>query len=138
MVPNRATHHTFLTRNLVMTSLLNFKIVVAKTLIGRYSNRKKSFPTSRTSKRKSHEPSMPIGNLTHMPKFQEMQIRCHCYKNKGLDYKTFVPCHTRGLCLCLTKERNCFWSIICSFTLLITYLFENKRFFCRLLGFFLS
>ena len=38
--------------------VLNFKIVVAKALIGRYSNRKKLFPTSRPSKQKSHEPSM--------------------------------------------------------------------------------
>ena len=31
-------------------SLLNFKIAVAKALIGRYSNRKRSFSTSRPSK----------------------------------------------------------------------------------------
>ena len=31
-------------------SLLNLKIVVAKALIGRYSNRKRFFPTSRQSK----------------------------------------------------------------------------------------
>ena len=32
------------------TSLLNFKIIVAKALISRYNNRRKSFPTSRPSK----------------------------------------------------------------------------------------
>ena len=36
------------------TSLLDFKIAVAKSLIGRYSNRQRSFPLSRTSKRKAH------------------------------------------------------------------------------------
>ena len=31
--------------------LLNFKIAVAEALIGRYKNRKRSFPTSRPNKR---------------------------------------------------------------------------------------
>ena len=35
-------------------SLLDFKIVVARSLIGRYSNQERSFPLSRTSKRKAH------------------------------------------------------------------------------------
>ena len=35
-------------------SLLDFKIVVSKSLIERYSNRQRSFPLSRTSKRKAH------------------------------------------------------------------------------------
>ena len=39
-------------------SLLNFKTVAVKALIGRYSNRNRSFFTSRLSKGKSHEPSM--------------------------------------------------------------------------------
>ena len=39
-------------------SLLNFKIVAVKAVIGRYSNRYRSFFTSRSSKGKSHEPSM--------------------------------------------------------------------------------
>ena len=39
-------------------SLPNFKIVVAKALIGRYSNCNRSFSTNRLSKRKTHEPSM--------------------------------------------------------------------------------
>ena len=39
-------------------SLLNFKIVVGKAVIGRYSNRYRSFFTSMSSKEKSHEPSM--------------------------------------------------------------------------------
>ena len=53
-------------------SLLNFENVVEKALIGRYSNRKRFFLTSRPSKRKYHEPSMPREVPTHMSKFQEM------------------------------------------------------------------
>ena len=39
-------------------SLLNLKIAVVKAVIGRYSNRYRSFFTSRWNKGKSHEPSM--------------------------------------------------------------------------------
>ena len=52
-------------------SLLNFKIVVEKALIGRYSHCKKLSPTSILDKRKSHEPSMPRKVPTHMFQFQE-------------------------------------------------------------------
>ena len=51
-------------------SLMNFKIVVANALIGKYSNHNKSFSTSRLSERKSHELSMTIEVLTRMLKFQ--------------------------------------------------------------------
>ena len=50
-------------------SLLNFKIVVAKALIGRYSNHKGSFPTSSSSKRKHHEPSMTREVPAHESEF---------------------------------------------------------------------
>ena len=49
--------------------LLNFKIVVAKTLIDRWSNCKRLFPISRPSEQKSHEPSMPREVLNHMFEF---------------------------------------------------------------------
>ena len=51
-------------------SLLNFKIVVAKALIGRYSNRNRSFSTTKPSKRKSYEPSMTGKVPNRMPEFQ--------------------------------------------------------------------
>ena len=52
-------------------SLLNFKFVVAKAFIDRYSNHKRLHPTSRPRKRKSYEPSMLREVPTHMPKSQE-------------------------------------------------------------------
>ena len=57
-----------------MTSLLNFKIVLAKALIGRYSSREKSFPTSRLRKIKPHEPSMPREVPINVSEFQETRI----------------------------------------------------------------
>ena len=70
-------------------SLLPFIIVVAKALIGRYSNRKRSFPNIRLRKWKSHEPSMPRQVPTHMPEFQYKQMRCHFCKNEGSHLKFF-------------------------------------------------
>ena len=51
-------------------SLLSFKIAVIKALIGRYSNRQSSFPTSRPSKWKFYEPSIPRKVPIQMPEFQ--------------------------------------------------------------------
>ena len=89
-------------------SLVNFRIVMAKALIGRYSNRKRLFPISRPSKQKSHEPSMPREVSIHMHEFQGKRMRCRYSKNEDSDHKAFVSCETRGLHLCLNKERNCF------------------------------
>ena len=89
-------------------SLLDFKIVVSKSLIGRFSNQQRSFPLSRTSKRKALESSLPKEIPTHMPEFNEECMRCNFCKNEGADHKTFVSCPTCGLYWYCTKERNCF------------------------------
>ena len=71
-------------RNLVIDILLlNFKIVSAEALIGRYSNRKKLFPTCRPSKQRSHEPFMPREVPTHILQLQEKQMRRYYCKNEG-------------------------------------------------------
>ena len=87
-------------------SLLDFRIIVAKSLIGRYSNQQQSFPLSRTSKRKALESSLPKEIPTHMPEFKKKCMRCNFCKNEGADYKTFVSCPTCGLYLCCNEERN--------------------------------
>ena len=88
--------------------LLDFEIVVAKSFIGRYNNRQRSFPLSRTSKRKALESSLPKEIPTHMPEFNEKRMRCNFCKNEGADHKIFVSCTICFLYLCCTKETNCF------------------------------
>ena len=88
-------------------SLLYFKIVVAKSLIARYSNRQRSFPLNRKSKRKTLASSLPKEIPTQMPEFNEKRMQCSFCKNEGTNHKTFVPCPTCSLYLCYTKERNC-------------------------------
>ena len=51
-------------------SLPNFKIVVAKALIGKYSNCNRSLPATRPSKRKFHHPSMTTEVPNRMPEVQ--------------------------------------------------------------------
>ena len=89
-------------------SLLNYKVVVENSLIGRYSNWQRAFPMTRPSKRKTLEPSLPKEVPTHMPEFQEKRMQCFYCQIEGLDHKTFVSCQTCGLYLCCVKERNCF------------------------------
>ena len=88
--------------------LLDFKIVVAKSLIRRYSNRQRSFPLSRTSKQKALESSLPKEIPTYMPGLNKKRMRCNFCKNEGADHKTFLSCLTCGLYLCCTKDINCF------------------------------
>ena len=125
--------HTVYTKRDNDISLMNFKIVAAKALIGRYSNRKKLFPTSGPSKQKSHEPSIPIEVPTYMAEFQEKRMRCHYCKNECLDHKAFVFCQTCDLYVWLTKERNRFLKHHLQFSitipLLVKYLLENRLFF---------
>lgn len=90
-------------------SLLDFKIAVANGLIGRYNNRKRTFPTSRPNKRKALEPTVPKEVPMHLPIFQQFRKRCHYCKGEGKDNKTFTFCEVCGLHLCCIKERNCFY-----------------------------
>ena len=122
-------------------SLLNFKIIVAKVLIGRYSNHNRSFSTTKLSKRKSREPSMTREVPTRMPEFQQKRMRCHYCQNESSDLKSFVSCWACGLYLCLTKNRNCFLKRHLQFSitisLLVICLLENRLFLRILFGFIL-
>ena len=71
-------------------SLLDFKVFVAKSMIGRYSNQQRSFPLSRTSKRKVLDSSLPKEIPTRMPEFNEKLMRCNFCKNEAADRKTSV------------------------------------------------
>ena len=90
-------------------SLIDFKIVIANGLIGKYSNRQRSFPSSRPTKRKSFESTGPSRGVGHIVTFQATRSRCHYCKDAGRDLKVFSYCETCGLYLCCMKERNCFF-----------------------------
>ena len=57
-------------------SLLIFKVVLAKFLIGRYSNRKRFFATSRIQAQKSKNPHPRVpGQMNEIPLLQERRLR---------------------------------------------------------------
>lgn len=145
-------YYALVNSNIVYTKLgndillLNFKIVVAKALIGRYINLKNLLPTSGSGEQISHEPSMPREVLTYTHEFQKKRIRCHYYKNEGSDHKIFASCQTCLLYLCLTKGRKCFFKasfvvfhlVVFHHDYLAYYIpFWNKLFLPGLLGLFL-
>jgi len=88
-------------------TLLEFKIIVVQSLIGKFNNRQRAFPTNRPSKRKCQD-SGPMEVPSHLPEFQDNRKRCHYCKAEGADNKTFVLCATCGFHLCCVKDRNCF------------------------------
>ena len=69
----------------VTMNLLDYKISVAKSLIGSFCSRARSFPSQRTTKRKV----MPSDFPQHLPEFQVSRRRCAYCKAEGKDTKTF-------------------------------------------------
>ena len=57
--------------------------------MGRYSNQKRSFPISWTSKRKSLELSEPFDPPSYLPTFLEATKHCQYYRNEGSNNKMF-------------------------------------------------
>ena len=86
-------------------SLLDFKIVVSKSLIERYSNRQRSFPLSRTSKQKALGSSLPREIPTHMPEFNENHMWCNFCKDEGADHKKLYLVRP-AVCTCAEPKRE--------------------------------
>ena len=85
---------------------LDFKVAVAKSLIGRYNNRLRSVKQIQPTKR--IETTAPLEEPPHLPEFMEKRGRCEYCKVNDKENRTFVKCTTCYAYLCLVKERNCF------------------------------
>ena len=87
--------------------LLDFKIVIAKSLIGAYNSRCRNTSITHTSRREVLPASVPL----HLPVIQTTRGKCrYCY-NAGIENKTYMQCNTCGVLLCLVSgnnSRNCF------------------------------
>ena len=94
-------------KHLNISSLLNYKIVVAKNLIQYHQDWKRAEPMSRPSKRKNQAESID-NHGGHLPDYQTMQKRCSYCAMEGKENGTFVICLACNIPLCLVKERNCF------------------------------
>ena len=88
------------------TSSMDFRLSLARLMIGTFSNTKRAIPTSRPSKRSKGEIAIV---LDHLPQFAATRVRCaYCYLIK-LGNRTFIQCMICHIPLCLQKERNCFY-----------------------------
>jgi hypothetical protein len=90
----------------VAMSSMDFRFSLARSMIGKFSNRKRAVPTSRPSKRSKGE-SFEV--VDHLPQFAVTRARCAICSSKKMENRTFVRCVSCNIPLCLQKERNCFY-----------------------------
>ena len=87
--------------------LLDFKIVLAKSLVGTYNSRSRNTPASHVSHREVLPASVPL----YLSVLQQTRGKCrYCYTG-GIENKTYIKCITCGVFLCLisgNNPRNCF------------------------------
>ena len=78
-------------------SLLEYKIVISHSLIGRYSSRARNHPLTKPSKRASAV-AMRTEVSLHLPVFGARQ-RCHYCAAEGKESRTYASCDTCGVAL---------------------------------------
>ena len=87
--------------------LLDFKIVLATSLIGTYNNSSRNTPVRYVSRREVLPASVPL----HLPVLQTTRAKCrYCYTG-GTENKTYIQCNICGAFLSLisgNRSRNCF------------------------------
>ena len=87
--------------------LLDFKIVIMKSLIGAYNNRCWNTSVTHTSLLEVLPASVPL----HLPVIQTTIGKYrYCY-NAGIENKTYMQCNTCGVFLCFVSgnsSKNCF------------------------------
>ena len=88
-------------------SLLIFKIILAESLINRFSSRKRKITVE--------EPQLivelpqPLKEPDDIVQFTEKRQRCqYCFTNGKKDVKCFTYCKSCNVSLCGQKDRNCF------------------------------
>ena len=86
---------------------LDIKYCVSARLTRNFSSRKRSYPSSRSSKRSSTSTAFAAH---HLPVFRQTRVRCvQCSNEIKVENRTDVWCETCNVALCLTRKRNCFF-----------------------------
>ena len=89
------------------TQLLDFKTVLAKSLVGTYYSRSRNTPASHVSRREVLPASIPL----LLQVLQQTRGKCrYCYTG-GIEKKTYIKYNACGVFLCLISgknPRNCF------------------------------
>ena len=80
--------HMLFTKHLM--DLLDYKIVVSKSLIGNYNSQSRNVTANRMSRRYILPETVPL----HLPVIKETRGKCaHC-SAEGIENKTYVYCDT--------------------------------------------
>ena len=88
-------------------SLLNFKIILAESLINRFSSRKRKITAEKPQL--TVEVPQPLKEPDHIVQFTEKSQRCqHFFTNGKNDVKCFTCRKSCNISLCVQKDRNCF------------------------------
>ena len=85
-------------------SLLSFKIILAESLITRFSSWKRKITAEEPHL--TFELPQPLKEPDHTVQFTEKGQRCQYYFTK--DVKCFTFCKFCNVLLCVQKDRNCF------------------------------
>ena len=86
-------------------SLLVFRYSFSRSMIRKFSSRKRAVTLSRPSKR-SRGPLLDI--VDHLPDFAPCRVRCNFCSSNDVESRAYVRCITCNIALCLQKDRNCF------------------------------
>ena len=88
--------------NLKGMGLLDFKIVLTKSLVATYHSRSRNTPASHVSCREVLPASAPL----HLSVLQQTRGKCrYCYTG-SIGNKTYIKCNTCGAFLCLISGNN--------------------------------
>ena len=82
--------------------LLDFKIVLTKSLVATYHSCSRNTPASHVS----HREVLPASAPLHLSVLQQARGKCrYCY-TESIGNKTYIKCNTCGVFLCLISRNN--------------------------------
>ena len=90
-------------------SLLNFKIILAESLINQFSSRKRKFTAEESQLTVELPQPLKEPEPYHIVQFTEKSQLCQYFFTNGKkDVKCFTYCKSCNVSLCVQKDRNCF------------------------------
>ena len=85
---------------------MDFRFSLAHSLIGKFSNSKRTAPVHRPSKKSKGD---SFDTVDHLHEFSATRARCVLCSPKKIENHTFIRCMSCNTALCLQKDRNCFY-----------------------------
>ena len=87
-------------------SAMDFHFSLARSLIGKFSNRKRTVPVHRPSKKSKGD---SFDTVDHLPESSATRARYALCSSKKIENRKLNRCMSCNTALCLQKDRNCFY-----------------------------